>query len=264
MEKWKKSVVHLKCFHSDDYISLGAGLFVKEETTRANKTKNIQYFIITAKHVVLDNSGKLYSYVGEINRYANAIEEQEVLMYKLDESLKDYRSHYEPVMLSKDDVTDLAAISLNSPVTEDFLKYLLRQGYEPIDISEFENSDVVEGDEILSIGFPNGSDIEMLLRNNTDNINSLPVFSFGKVAMNHQDLVFFLGDLSNHEGNSGGPVVKDNKVIGIVSSQPARKYRVLGSSNREIEIDIRYPLALIIKSKEVLRIIQHLKMNFWD
>jgi S1-C subfamily serine protease len=49
---------------------------------------------------------------------------------------------------------------------------------------------------------------------------SLPVASYGRVSMVHPELSFFWADMSIYPGNSGGPVVEADKLVGIVSGQP--------------------------------------------
>jgi hypothetical protein len=48
---------------------------------------------------------------------------------------------------------------------------------------------------------------------------SLPTFSFGRVAMLHELLPHFWGDLTIYPGNSGGPVIENESLVGVVVQQ---------------------------------------------
>ncbi|MCM3216119.1 serine protease [Niallia taxi] len=250
MDKWKKAVVHLNCYNFESYESLGTSLFIKD--------KNNMY-LVTARHVIMKSDSTLYENITDIKRPGGLNSDNEI-MYKLDLANREFRSHFTPVLVSniKDDI---GVISLNSPATQGFGEYLLQNNYDPVDIAVFDSSEVKEGDDILSVGFPPASDINLLLGTESKELITLPVYLFGKVAMNYEDFTFLLGDISNYRGNSGSPVIKENKVIGLVKSQTCSEVPLPGRENEYITI--REPLALITKTVEILKVIKALQKNEW-
>lgn len=250
MEKWKKSVVHLNCYDSDLSDSLGTALFIKDKK---------DMYLVTARHVIMKSDSTLYENITDIKRPGGLNGDHEI-MYKLDLANKEFRSHFTPVLVSNV-IDDIGVISLNSPATNGFGEYLLRNNYEPVDISVFNSSEVNEGDDIFSVGFPPTSNINLLLGTSSNELITLPIYLFGKVAMSYEDFTFFLGDISNYRGNSGAPVIKEDKVIGLVKSQTCSEIPLPGRDNEYITI--REPLALITKTVEILKVIKALQKNEW-
>jgi len=125
---------------------------------------------------------------------------------------------------------DLAVISLNSPFHKLFAKTILDLGFEPISSEKIIDQPTSEGSDIYSIGFPSVTSVLLdrrklidrrILNSNWESwFASEPTFSFGKVAMLNRILNYFLCDMSVYPGNSGSPVIQDDKLVGIVSAQP--------------------------------------------
>jgi len=126
------------------------------------------------------------------------------------------------------DFLDLAIISLDHWDSYNFQdrKFgdgLITAGYEPISLEDIRDEPSAEGAKVFTVGFP--EDIAVLGESNSDSGQdtweargiSLPVFAFGRVSMLHHSLEYFWSDLSVFEGNSGGPVIEDGKLVGIVS-----------------------------------------------
>lgn len=122
---------------------------------------------------------------------------------------------------------DLAVISLKRETI--FIKDLETNGYRAVTLDSIWNYPLKEGDDLFCIGYPvTTSPIIKLnqpqaIKNWSSSTISLPTFSFGKVAMNNKLLTFFLGDLSIYPGNSGGPAINNDNLVGIVSAQPLFK-----------------------------------------
>ena len=122
---------------------------------------------------------------------------------------------------------DLAVISLKRET--DFVKDLETNGYQAVTIDSIWNYPLQEGDDLFCIGYPvTTSPIIKLnqpqaIKNWSSSTISLPTVSFGKIAMNNKLLTFFLGDLSIYPGNSGGPAINNDNLVGIVSAQPLFK-----------------------------------------
>lgn len=153
---------------------------------------------------------------------------------------------------------DLAVISLEADSrTKIFLIDLEKNGYKPIKIDSLSTKSIKEGDEIFCVGYPTTTSLigKLKLPKSraiwSSSYFSLPTVSFGKIAMVHQILPFYWGDMSVYPGNSGGPVIKNDNLIGIVSAQP-----ILDKQ--------KIPFAKIIKIEYLLDIIkqQQRKDNF--
>lgn len=121
---------------------------------------------------------------------------------------------------------DVAVIALDQGFGfEEFANDLQVKGHEPIAVSDTGDRPSSEGADVFSVGFP-GSTATIDERDQpsaqahwSSSGISLPVFAFGKVAAAHQRLDYFWCDMSIYPGNSGGPIVEDNKLVGIVSQQ---------------------------------------------
>lgn len=130
--------------------------------------------------------------------------------------------------LSEPDL-DLAIISLDRGGSmfsySAFGDELERLGHEPIGLEDVSDGPSSEGADVFAVGFPGATAIldqvpmEHAERNWSSDLVSLPTYAWGRVSMLHPDLDFFWCDMSVYPGNSGGPVVEDGKLVGIVSSQ---------------------------------------------
>ena len=74
---------------------------------------------------------------------------------------------------------------------------------------------------------------------------SVPVSAFGRVSMLHSALDYFWCDMSIYPGNSGGPVIENDKLVGIVSAQ------ALISTEAPYETPMRIPFGRIMKAKHL-------------
>ena len=206
-------------------------------------------YLLTARHVLSDpnNEGKPHGIVFRVRNLDEMLggrtKEPPQLM-----NLGAGVFHMAPYTFSEPHL-DLAVVSLNFRHDEDFADDLEASGYEPIDLSEIVDGPSGEAAEIFSVGYPDSVAVlaevptSMALRFWSSSAVSLPVFSFGRVAMLHEELTFLWGDVTIYPGNSGGPVVEDGKLVGIVSSQA----RVEGT---------RVPFARAIKSHYVKPLIR--------
>ena len=144
---------------------------------------------------------------------------------------------------------DLAVISLSQRNSE-FAKELISLGYKPISLTDIGEEPTKEGAEVLTVGFP--SSTALLAQGNqtawSSGFFSLPILSFGRVSMLHDALPFYWADMSIYPGNSGGPVIEDNKLVGIVSGQPA-----IGIE--ESNLEVRIPFGGIVKTKYVFKLL---------
>lgn len=127
-----------------------------------------------------------------------------------------------PYTFSPKDI-DLAIISLDhGNVYSQFADELLERGYKPISLADINDEPTQEGSEVFTVGFPGSiSFIDTLNRPLAEvkwasDMYSLPAFAFGKVSMLNEELFYFWADMNIYPGNSGGPVIEDDKLVGIV------------------------------------------------
>ncbi len=122
---------------------------------------------------------------------------------------------------------DLAIVSLDQgrSMEREFADDLETSGHVPIDWSVISDGPSSDGAEVVAVGYPDGvSVLGRLARTETaahwsSSHVSLPVVSFGRIAMLHDALPFFWADISIYPGNSGGAIVEDDRLVGIVSGQ---------------------------------------------
>jgi len=142
---------------------------------------------------------------------------------------------------------DLAVVSLDQRDGR-FANDLEKAGYVPVSLDNVNQQPSAEGAEIYSVGYPDATAVlgQLPLHPATahwaSSAVSVPVHAFGRVAMLRDDLPFFLADISIYPGNSGGPVVEESKLVGIVSGQAAVD-------------NVRIPFAKVIKSSFIADLI---------
>ena len=142
---------------------------------------------------------------------------------------------------------DLAVISLDQHDGR-FADDLVKVGYAPVTLADVDQKPSAEGAEIYSVGYPDATAVLGQLPLHPASANwassavSVPVHAFGRVAMLRDDLPYFLADISIYPGNSGGPVVEESKLVGIVSGQAAVE-------------NMRIPFAKVIKSSFIADLI---------
>lgn len=177
-----------------------------------------------------------------------------------DGTLLALQSGYPPALpyTFSDPLLDLAIVSLRDQAS-DFLNKLLRSGYKAVDVSSISKRRVSVGEDIFTVGFPaSTSHIDELQPDMAQHITpdrrsmlvSTPVFSFGKVAMAHEALEYFWADMSVYPGNSGGPVIRDNEIVGVVSAQAT--VPVNDTSGERVGI----PFGMIVHSDAIMSLIK--------
>lgn len=173
-----------------------------------------------------------------------------------------------PYIFSDDNI-DIGIISLQSRWCKEILKTLIDGGYNPIPLSLIDsigNNKV--SDDILAIGFPSLSQIGRGINNTSahleqSNIIVAPIFTFGRIGMFYKQLPFFIADITIYPGNSGGPIIQDNNLIGIVSGQI--KMRLDTDSDYYLDasqhLTARGTLAQIIKASNILPLLRNLQQR---
>jgi len=238
LSKWQKAIINIEC-HQQFSKSVWEDIANNTITYEAafNKYPVLKYsgtaiflkhenghYLITAKHVVFDTSKKdifdKIILIPSVDNYSEYIKSPPLLSHLTAGGNQTYQFS---------ENLDLAIINLDFPGKGAlFTPKLYRLGYEPISLDDISFEDSVNiGDDIICLGFPAVTSIKKYFPSNNIirqwqvNYTTLPVVSFGKIAQYHKDFNMFLGDISIYPGNSGGPVLHDNKLIGIVSAQPS-------------------------------------------
>lgn len=269
-------------FKSRDVRFQGTALFISHNGNR---------YLLTARHVLFDEiSAKgLYDFEGRIvSKHPSDLKENSLAyahkrslntifncifrVPSLDEVLSGGNAENReflnclgsglpdclPYIFSSPEI-DLAIISLDNKKNECFANELEVLGYSPISSSLIKDEPSKEGVDVFTVGFPGA--VSLLGRTNIDsvaaswasNYYSLPVFSWGKVSMLHTELPFYWCDMSIYPGNSGGPVIEDGKLVGVVSAQAVLPIDGLP------QITTRIPFAKIIKTSFVKELIDALE-----
>lgn len=216
----------------------GTALFISHNDRR---------YLLTARHVLFDEHSAQRE-LEEIKRtqgwpehssYANerALNNIFNIVFRvpsLDEVISGGRRHREflmnlgaganvPYTFSRPDL-DLALVSLDQR-DERFTEELISLGYSPIPSDLIDEGPSSEGAEVFTVGFPSATALLGQVSQHSAAAHwssshlSLPVFSWGKVSMLHTELPFYWCDMSIYPGNSGGPVIENGKLVGVVSAQ---------------------------------------------
>lgn len=286
IKKWEKSIVNLECQelrYSQDEIDRiiaaekSQGKFLTEEQelfrrgelgretnpvsgTAIYLTDNGKKYLITAKHVIYDpqesknsNSPRLFKDISIRTPY------EYFLKRKVNNSSIPSTGYTgsSPFYLS-DDASDIGIISLQASLTNFLINTLEEDGYVPIELSDIDRSqDINRGEAIAAIGYPDISKVGIFQKQNTyqSNIVVLPVSTFGSIAMAHDQLSYFIGDITVYPGNSGGPVIKSNKLIGVVSGQVLIPVDARDSKNgyQSTPLSSRGTLAKVIKAEAIIQ-----------
>lgn len=208
-----------------------------------------RYFLITARHVLEDLSPQFTPPGYPITEKRIQLFEK-LLIVDNGSSFKDNSipglkkliSHYttggrKPYIFAPNGL-DLAILNLdNRDVGWDKPETLQKMGFIPIDISDVDTLCEVHKDQLIySIGYtgeiaPIGK--KRLTKDQLiteSDIVSLPVISQGAIGDDYSDSNYFGGKILAYHGNSGGAIVSNDKLIGIVSGG-LRKPELLDASN---------------------------------
>lgn len=262
---------------------IGASRDIRYHGTGVFLTHNKKRYLVTARHMLWDKDSSKREYQEELERAQQWPEHMRPILLEsakeralqtifgiifrvpsLDEILQGTpkadqtflmnlgagTSFTVPYTFSSPDL-DLAIVSLDQRDSR-FADELVSKGYEPISVNDIAEEPTKEGVEVYTVGFP--SAVALLGQVNqhpavahwSSSYYSLPTFSFGRVSMLHKALPFYWVDMSIYPGNSGGPVVEDDKLIGIVSGQPTIPLE------KAEGLQTRIPFGKIIKAKFVI------------
>lgn len=239
----KRLSQHETYSRQDDLISLkdtirGTGLLVADGT---------KIYLVTAKHLIkatinlttgLETINDLISIKSNINdKKSNEVS----LM-----NLANNNVHIRPFIFS-DDQNDLGIISFQKNNYKAIVAYIKQMGCVPVPIQAIDNLAIINpGDDVLTVGFPALPGREAYT----------PVISNGKIIAANKMGADITVDLKVYPGNSGGPVIKGNKLIGVLSYQAGIKNNVdaglhpYEKANATTAIKVAYLLPLLKKLQE--------------
>ncbi|WP_424355065.1 S1 family peptidase [Methanobacterium sp. MBAC-LM] len=264
LEKWKNAVVNLDCKNQN-----GTALFLIHKSKR---------YLLTAKHVVWDIELAEKNYNDEVWRSWSLPEpiRQDSLSYAGKKGLNEifpkiffvdqfgkkpsrhllmnlHAGVLDLAPYTFDHESDLAIISLNQRNIRFADK--LEMDYEPIPSSYILNEPSKEGADVFTVGYPvdvseyKKMELSKATENWTSKFISIPTFTFGKVSQLKDNLNYFWIDMSICPGNSGGPVIENDKLVGIVVGQA-------GMHDEDLNVEIRIPFGSAIKSRCIWKLIE--------
>jgi len=149
---------------------------------------------------------------------------------------------------------DLAVVSLDNRDPK-FADEITGKGYEPLSLNDIGEKPSEEGAKVFTVGYPSSTALLGQISQDPTETHwssgyfSVPTFSFGRVSMLHNELPFYWVDMSIYPGNSGGPIIEDNKIVGIVSGQPTIPVE------ESKELRTRIPFGKIIKAKFIAELL---------
>lgn len=191
-----------------------------------------KHYLITARHFLVDSESSLQNYVYERiflgDNGSNALKTKSSKADSTPEVryFDGHTSGNNPKYILSDEKRDIGIIALDDiPVMgPQFVAMLYDKGYRPIkyiDIDSKEN--LVKNTPIIAIGFPTElSELKKYRKNIDSSINywqspfiTIPVVSTGQIKNIYRDSVYFTGNIFSYHGNSGGPIICNNKLVGL-------------------------------------------------
>lgn len=148
-----------------------------------------------------------------------------------------------------------------------FVAMLYDKGYRPISLSNIDSNCVIrKNKEILAIGFPSElSELKQYRKNIDSSIYhwqspyiTIPVISKGLVKDYFKDSVYFTGNIFSYHGNSGGPIISNNKLVGINIAYGGSFKHIKNSQLNYYRDETAY----FSKSSNILPLLRKLEKNF--
>jgi hypothetical protein len=253
--------------HTRDIRESGTAIFFLHEG---------HYYLFTARHVVIDERRaaanthsltesddaiyRIFFKVPSLDEFINSVVSNSPLATASLMNLGAGPDMCRAYTVSTEE-EDLAIISLTAQHSSQgkfFTHVLLELGYEPCTFDDLADEPSEEGAEIYTVGFPGAISILGHLVDMPEHEKhwssytvTQPVFAFGRVAMMHPGLDYFWCDISAFPGNSGGPIIEDGKLVGIISQQALETVLELCKGNKHNPTEkfkTGIPFAKIIKS----------------
>lgn len=143
-----------------------------------------------------------------------------------------------------DNKTDLGIISFQKSNYKMIIAYLKQVGCVPVPIQTINNlNNNHTGDEISTIGFP-----------------ALPgsknaVVSTGKIESVNQSVPAYKAAIAIYPGNSGGPIIKNDKLVGVLSYQA----EIANNIDAAMHPFVKANSATVIKASYILPLLRKLQ-----
>jgi hypothetical protein len=283
--KWEKSVINIECQEirytpeeidqivikekAENKITSGQDELLRRgelgrETNPVSGTAiyfadNGKKYLVTARHVIFDPGESKLSIFPRLYKDISIRTPYDYYLKRKVNNSSIPSTGYgvlSPFYLSDEDI-DIGIISLQASLTSFLINTLEEDGYVPIKLSDIDTSGKINiGENIAAIGYPDISKIGVFQKMNDyqSNVVVLPVSTFGNIAMAHNRLPYFISDITVYPGNSGGPILKKNKLIGVVSGQvliPADK-RDGNNSFSSTSLYSRGTLTKVMKAEHII------------
>jgi len=285
--KWKSAVINLEArknkwenLDSQRTMSFQESLMpLKRATGTAVFLRHDKHrYLITARHMLFDADAilqkKKYNQYDSINDpfsiYLNIMQiqsseetEEAAKIPNIGLGLLGVPSYRESNYIYSTPDMDLAIISLDGNTRYSmFADILEKKGYKPISLTDIDTTSLNYGDQIVCVGYPSVSfggekTIDSTMLSYYSNYVSNPAFTFGHVANPSIHNYFFLSDLTISPGNSGGPIIKEGKLVGIVSLQGNLNVQDKNGNNY-MDAFYRFPYGFAIKSAHIIPLLNEL------
>lgn len=253
----------LDALYSRRVIERGTAIYFKHENKK---------YLITARHILYDK--RLAFYLDSVYKREGATSEDVIYetiisiplgrrdtpLFGDNKLINDTFSH-----TFSDPDTDLAILSLDA---NKMFSENLDKDFTPITIEDIDTSGLFKyGQDLMVIGYPEYAGILRLIvpssRKGLMAINRFElVVTMGKYASKYRNNLF-LADVTSMPGNSGGPIISNNKLVGIIS-----KGVVMNAERREgggeyQDVYFRSRISLGTKASQIPSILRALinKMN---
>jgi len=213
----------------------GTGLMIADGT---------KIYMVTAKHLIkateLSNGAETITDQLAIRTDATDKKTNEIPLLSLTTGL----TKYKPYILSTDK-EDLIIISFQKSDYKVNVAYMKQAGVVPVPVQSIASTDDNSTGEVFTIGFPaiSGS-------------KKAEVFN-GKIASAGKSTFGFTVDMPVYPGNSGGPVIKNNKLVGILSYQSG----IVTNIDAAMHPFIKANSATVIKASYILPLLRKLQAN---
>ncbi|MDB5009226.1 MAG: hypothetical protein JWQ06_15 [Mucilaginibacter sp.] len=228
----------------DDLVNIkdtirGTGILVADGT---------KIYLITAKHLIkatekLTNGLETINDLLSIKSNVNNKKSNDISLMNL--ATNDVPAR--PFIFS-DDQNDIGIISFQKIGYKSIVAYIKQMGCIPVPIQLIDNlNNMNTNDALFTIGFP------AIPGNESNN----PVVANGKIASYNKSAINFTADLTVYPGNSGGPVIKNNKLIGVLSYQKGIKNNIDAAMHPYDQAN----LATVTKASYIIPLLKKLQQN---
>jgi V8-like Glu-specific endopeptidase len=243
-----------------DSAAQGSGFYL-------NNGSNI--YLVTAKHVILNNNGKPIGNIANILSYPSELFSKGKILIDIDLNVQQNNKN-----IMAHSTHDVAVICIGSLVPKDnayavslrpgiFIKQSAGSGMLGVHINSvtlFNN--VLISNQVYVFGYPNSIGIKNIPQIDYD----VPLLRTGIIAGINQDKGFIILDCPIYQGNSGGPVVQVEQqdltkyiftVIGVVSQFVPFAELWENKTNRYTNINISNSgYAVVVPIDKVLELIK--------